>query len=250
MPLLDRVEDKEEVCLVDHNEFSQSADNIENAKIVMVIDHHKIDNFRTKEPLEYIAKPVGCNSTTIYEMLKEENVADKKEVLEMLLSAIISDTLLLKSPTTTDKDIKVANEIASILNIDLNEYGFELLKAGADLSDVSDEGLINIDSKIFEPNSLKIEIAQINAVDMDSILSRQIGIEDAMKKAIESKGLDAFLVAVTDVINCNSEIIALGSRIDIIEKAFNVSLNNNRAFLEGVVSRKKQLAPPIMDAAN
>ena len=250
MPLLQRVEDGEEVGLLDHNEFSQSVDNIENAKIKLVIDHHKIDNFKTKEPLVYIARPVGCNSTNLYEMLKEMGAIDRKDILAMLLSAIISDTLLLKSPTTTESDIKSAEEIAKILNVDINEYGLSLLKAGADLSDVSDEGLINIDSKLFEPNSLKIEIAQINAVDMDSILSRQIGIESAMNKAINDKGLDAFLVAVTDVINCNSEIIALGSRIDIIEKAFNVNLNNNRAFLEGVVSRKKQLAPPIMDAAN
>ena len=209
MPLIDRVEDNDEVMLVDHNEFTQSVGNIENAKIFMVIDHHKIDNFRTKEPLEYIAKPVGCNSTTIYEMLKEINAIDRKDVLAMLLSAIISDTLLLKSPTTTKKDIDVAEEIAGILGVNLNEYGYELLKAGADLSDVTEDELVRIDSKVFEPNGKKIEIAQINAVDMDSILSRQSKIEEAMNKVIAEKGLDAFLVAVTDVVNCNSEIIAI-----------------------------------------
>ena len=250
MELIETLEDKEEVVLVDHNEFTQSVKNIENAKIKMVIDHHKIDNFKTSEPLEYIAKPFGCNSTIIYDLLKQENAIDKKEILALLLSAIISDTLLLKSPTTTEKDISVAKEIAEILNVNIEEYGFELLKAGADLSDVSAEGLIRIDSKLFEANGKKVEIAQINAVDMDSILSRQEEIEKAMNNLIAEKGLDVFLVAVTDVINCDSEIIALGSRVDIIEKAFNVTLNNNRAFLKGVVSRKKQLAPQVVEAAN
>lgn len=96
---------------------------------------------------------------------------------------------------------------------------------------------------------IKVEIAQINAVDLNNILNRQVEIEASMNKAIAAKNLDAFLVAVTDIINCNSEIIALGSRIDIIEKAFNVKLENDRAFLSGVVSRKKQLAPQIMEAS-
>ena len=250
IPFIESVEDKEKVVLVDHNEFTQSAKNIENAKILMVVDHHKIDNFRTTEPLEYIAKPLGCNSTILYGMLKEEKVAENKEVLELLLSAILSDTLLLKSPTTTDKDIKVAEEIAGILGINKEEYGFEMLKAGADLSDLSADELVKIDSKVFEAGAKKIEIAQINAVDMDSILNRQADIEEAMNKVITEKGLDEFIVAVTDIVNCNSEIIAVGSRSDLVEKAYNVSLNNNRAFLEGVVSRKKQLAPPIVECAN
>ena len=241
MPIIEALEDSEEVVLVDHNEFNQSIKNIENAKIRMVIDHHKIDNFRTSEPLEYIAKSVGCNSTILFRMLEEKDALDRKDVLILLLSAIISDTLLLKSPTTTDEDKEVANRLSDMLGINIDEYGFELLKAGADLSDLTADELVKID--------LKVEIAQINAVDMDSILVRQAEIEEAMNKVIDSKGLAAFLVAVTDVINCNSEIIALGSRIDIIEKAFNVKLNNNRAFLKGVVSRKKQLAPQVVEAA-
>ncbi len=248
--LIDSLEDGEEVVLVDHNEFSQSAKNIESAKIKMVIDHHKIDNFKTSEPLEYISKPFGCNSTILYNMLKDMNALDNKNILILMFSAIISDTLMLKSPTTTNEDIKVAKELSEMLGLSIEEYGLELLKAGADLSDLSGDELVKVDAKLFEPNGLKIEIDQINAVDMESILSRQDEIEDSMKKVINTKGLDAFLVAVTDVINCNSEIIALGNRTDIIEKAFNIKLNNNRAFLEGVVSRKKQIAPKIDEAAS
>ncbi len=251
MPIISRLEDKEEVILVDHNEFTQSVDNIENAKIKMVIDHHKIDNFRTSDPLEYIAKPVGCTCTILYKMLKEENydVNSDNNLLILLLSAILSDTLLLKSPTTTNEDKEAALELSSKLNINIDEYGTDLLKAGADLSDVSGDGLIKIDSKLFDANGKKVEIAQINAVDMESVLSRQEEIEEAMNKVIEEKGLDSFVVAVTDIINCNSEIIVLGERKDLVEKAFNTNLKNNRAFLEGVVSRKKQIAPNIVDAA-
>lgn len=155
LPIITRVEDGEAVALVDHNEFSQSVGNIENAKVKMVVDHHKIDNFKTAEPLEYIAKPLGSASTILYGLLKEVNGLDNMEVNTLLLSAIISDTLLFKSPTTTEVDIAVAKELASILNIDVETYGLDLLKAGADLSDLSADELIQIDSKEFDCNRTK-----------------------------------------------------------------------------------------------
>jgi manganese-dependent inorganic pyrophosphatase len=152
MPVISSVEDGESVVLVDHNEFSQSANNIENAKIKMVVDHHKIDNFRTAEPLEYIAKPVGSTSTILYGLLKEVNGLENREVNLLLLSAIISDTLLFKSPTTTELDKKVAEQLAAFVEVDLNNYGLELLKAGADLSDLTADELVKIDSKEFDCN--------------------------------------------------------------------------------------------------
>lgn len=152
MPVITKVEDKAKVALVDHNEFSQSVENIENAKIVMVVDHHKIDNFKTSEPLEYIAKPVGSTSTILYGLLKEVNGLNDIKVNILLLSAMISDTLLFRSPTTTDLDKKVAKELAQSLNIDIDTYGLELLKAGADLSELSSDELIKIDSKQFDCN--------------------------------------------------------------------------------------------------
>jgi len=155
LTLVSKLEDGESVALVDHNEFSQSIANIENAKIKMVVDHHKIDNFKTSEPLEYIAKPLGSTSTILYGLLKEINGLGKMEVNVLLLSAIISDTLLFKSPTTTEIDIKSAKELAEILNIDLYTYGLDLLKAGADLSDVISDILIQEDSKEFDCNRIK-----------------------------------------------------------------------------------------------
>jgi manganese-dependent inorganic pyrophosphatase len=150
-----KIEDGENVALVDHNEFSQSIENIENAKIKMVVDHHKIDNFKTSEPLEYIAKPVGSTSTIIYGLLKNINGLGSREVNILLLSAIISDTLLFKSPTTTKLDVDVARELAGMLNIEIDSFGLDLLKAGADLSDLSSDDLVRIDSKEFDCNRTK-----------------------------------------------------------------------------------------------
>lgn len=149
MNILDKVEDNEEVVLVDHNEFTQSVENIEKADIKTVIDHHKID-FKTSSPLEYIARPVGCTCTIIYSILKQMGKLDNMNANILMLSAILSDTLILKSPTTTDFDKKTVEELSQLLNIDYNELGFKMLSAGADLSDLSKEELISVDSKVFE----------------------------------------------------------------------------------------------------
>ena len=155
MEIIKKVENDEAVVLVDHNEFTQSVDNIENADIKIVIDHHKIDNFRTKNPVEFTARTVGCTCTIIYGMLKEMNKLDNRDVNILMLAAILSDTLILKSPTTTKTDIKVVKELSTLLNINYEELGFNLLKAGADLSDLTKEQLIKVDSKIFETNRIE-----------------------------------------------------------------------------------------------
>ena len=135
--LIEKVEEGQEVLLVDHNEFGQSVEGIEKAKILGVTDHHKIANFETSEPLYYTAKPYGCTATILYEEFKQFNhTIDRKEAV-LMASAIISDTLLLKSPTTTDHDKEALEELAKIAEIDVNEYGLEMLKAGTDLDDLS-----------------------------------------------------------------------------------------------------------------
>ena len=162
-----------------------------------------------------------------------------------MASAIISDTLLLKSPTTTDHDIKALEELAKIAEINLNEYGLEMLKAGTDLDDFTGEELVNLDAKTLNKNGTKFVIAQVNTVSIPDVLKRQEELEDAINKEINSNNLDFFVLAITDILNSNSEIIALGSKVEIVEKAFDKKLEENRMFLEGVVSRKKQLLPSI-----
>lgn len=241
--LINQVEKGQEVILVDHNEFQQSADGIENAKINTVVDHHRIDNFKTSEPLFYHAEPLGCTATILYRIGKMNKMEFEPKIAGLMLSAIISDTLLFKSPTCTEIDKKVAEELAEIANIDINEYGLEMLKAGTDLDSYTEEELIDLDAKTIEKNGLKIIISQVNTVSIDDVFKRQNELEDAIKKAIKKENLVLFVLAVTDILNSNSELLALGERTDIIEKSY--KLENNRAFLEGVVSRKKQILPMI-----
>ena len=242
---IEKIEDGQEVILVDHNDFAQSVDGIENAKIIEVVDHHRIANFRTAEPLYYNAKPYGCTSTILFNEYKINNVEISKEEAILMASAIISDTLLLKSPTTTKKDEETLEELEKIACIDIKAYGLEMLKAGTDLDDLSEEQLINLDAKSLDKEGTKFVIAQVNTVSIDDVLKREDALKEAINKEIEEKGLSLFVLAITDILNSNSEIIALGSKASIIKDAFGKDLENDKAFLEGVVSRKKQLLPNI-----
>ena len=243
--LIEKVEEGQEVILVDHNEFNQSAEGIENAKILGVIDHHRISNFETSEPLYYTARPYGCTATILYKDFLQKGIEIEKTEAILMASAIISDTLLLKSPTTTEHDKKALEELGKIANINIEEYGLEMLKAGTDLDDFSAEELINLDAKSLDKNGTKFVIAQVNTVSIDDVLKRQKELEEAINKTIAEKGLSLFVFAITDILNSNSEAIVLGEKVDAVEKAFNEKLENNRVFLEGVVSRKKQLLPFI-----
>lgn len=241
--LIEGVKKGQEVILIDHNEFSQSADGIEKAKIIGVIDHHRIANFQTTEPLYYTARPYGCTSTILFKDFKQKGIEIEKTEAILMASAIISDTLLLKSPTTTSHDKEALEELAKIANIDLDTYGIEMLKAGTDLDDFSEEELINLDAKKFEENGVKCVIAQVNTVSIEDVLKRKEKLEEAINNEIEKNNLNLFVFAITDILNSNSQIIALGNRTDIIEKSY--KLEDNMAFLEGVVSRKKQILPMV-----
>lgn len=243
--LIEKVEEGQQVILVDHNEFNQSVEGIEKAKILGVIDHHRIANFETTEPLYYTARPYGCTSTILFKEFKQKKIEIEKKEALLMASAIISDTLLLKSPTTTNHDIEALKELGSIANINVEEYGLEMLKAGTDLDDFSEQELINLDAKSLDKNGFKFVIAQVNTVSIDDVLKRQDKIEEAINDEISSKGLNLFVFAITDILNSNSEVIVLGKDVQIVEKAFERKLENNRMFLPGVVSRKKQLLPLI-----
>ncbi len=243
--LLEKVEDGQEVILVDHNEFGQTVNRIENAKILKVIDHHRIADFKTAEPLFYFAMPVGCTATILYDLYIMNNVEIEPKIAGLMLSAIISDTLLFKSPTCTPKDVKAANELAKIANVDINTYGLDMLKAGTDLSDFTPEQLINIDSKPYATNGVKYQVAQVNTASIESVLEGKENIEKAIEAFIKENSIDLFVLLITDILENNSQVIVLGNRQDILEKSFNVKLENNMAYLPGVVSRKKQVVPVI-----
>ncbi|RLJ86443.1 manganese-dependent inorganic pyrophosphatase [Planococcus citreus] len=247
--LVKRASDEvKQVILVDHNERQQSIDDIDEVRVIEVIDHHRIANFETTDPLYFRAEPVGCTATILLKLYKEHAVEVPADIAGLMLSAIISDSLLFKSPTCTDQDIQAAKELAEIAGVDSQEYGLALLKAGADLSNKTLEDLISLDSKEFEAGDHRFEVAQVNAIDVAEVLERQAELEVLISNTVAAKGLDLFVFAVTDILNNNSEAIVLGRRSDIIESAFESSVVNNRVILPGVVSRKKQIVPVITEA--
>ncbi|UTH13435.1 manganese-dependent inorganic pyrophosphatase [Macrococcus equipercicus] len=244
--LIDKIEG-EQVILVDHNEFQQSAPGIESATILMVVDHHRISNFETAAPLYYRAEPVGCTATILNKMYKENGIEIKPEIAGLMLSAIISDTLLFKSPTCTAEDVQAAAELEKIAGITKEEYGLEMLKAGASTADKTAEELLNIDAKSFSMGDKEVRVAQVNTVDIDEVFARQEELENAINAETAQHGYDLFVLVVTDIINSDSKVLALGQEQAAVEQAFNVALDKNTALLKGVVSRKKQVVPQLTD---
>ena len=239
-----------QVILTDHNEFQQSISDISEVEIAAVIDHHRVANFETANPLYMRVEPVGSASSIVFRAYKETGIDLPKEIAGLLLSGLISDTLLLKSPTTAPSDPAVAEELAKLAGVDLQEYGLAMLKAGTNLASKSAEELIDIDAKSFELNGNNVRVAQVNTVDIDEVLARQAEIEEAIKASQAANGYSDFVLMITDILNSNSEILALGSNVDKIEAAFNFKLETNNAFLEGAVSRKKQVVPQLTESFN
>ena len=241
--LIEKVDEGQEVILVDHNEFTQSVEGIEKAKILAVVDHHRINNFQTSEPLFYYAQPVGCTATVLFELYKSNDVEIEPQIAGLMLSAIISDTLLLKSPTTTDKDKKAVEELAKLANVDISKYGRDMLTAGTNLDKYTEEELINLDAKTMEKEGIKYIIAQVNTVSIPDVLKRKEKIEQEINKEITSKGLSLFVFVITDIVNSNSTAIVLGDRTEAISKTYEIK--DNLAQMPGVVSRKKQVLPLV-----
>lgn len=239
-----------QVMLVDHNEFQQSISDIADVEILSVVDHHRIANFETANPLYYRAEPVGCTSTIVLKMYKENQVAIPKEIAGIMLSAIISDTLLFKSPTCTSEDVAAAKELAELAEVELEAYGLDMLKAGTNLSDKTASVLLDLDAKSFPMGEANVRIAQINTVDLNEVMDRQTELEEAMTDEMARNGYDLFVLVVTNILDSDSELLVAGNAIDKVEEAFQTKLTNNRALLKGVVSRKKQVVPQLTAAFN
>ena len=247
--LLTSIDDSANVIMVDNNEFVQSVSGIEKAHIKMVVDHHKL-NLHTAEPVHCISEPVGCASTIMYKLYKQDDVYITPSTAGMMLSAIISDTLMFKSPTCTEQDRKTAEKLAKIAGVDLQDYGFKMLEAGTDISYYTADEVIKIDSKDFEQDKIKMTIAQVNCSNVNEVLKRKSELEKAIESRIKAENTDLFVFVITDILEANSDAIVLGNKTDIFEKAFNTQLSNNSAHLQGVVSRKKQIVPPLIGAIN
>ena len=237
----------DEVILVDHNEPSQSL-NFKNAKVVGLIDHHAISGFYTKDPINIITKPIGCTSTILYELYKSNGIEISYKIAGLIVSAIISDTLLLKSAITTQDDIDAVGNLSAKYKIPVEDYGRELLSVGSDVSDLTEEQIIKLDSKSYEVNGYNIQIAFLNSVDVESFLKQRKSklLNKINKFNIENKK-QLFTLVIVDIFNFNSTVLASGEYVNVVEKAFNVTLVDNEAFLKGITSRKKQVYPKIAE---
>ncbi|MBA1434755.1 manganese-dependent inorganic pyrophosphatase [Bombilactobacillus bombi] len=235
------------VMLVDHNEEQQSVADIKDVTVTHVVDHHRIAHFQTNSPLFYRAEPVGCTSTILWKLYGEFNIEIPQKIAGLMLSAIISDTLLLKSPTTTDDDRQAVKELAQIAQIDYPEYGLQMLKAGTNIAAKTAADLIDADAKSFDMGGNNVRIAQVNVVDLPEALTRQEEFEEAMEQSNQTNGYDLFLLAITNVLDSDTTMITVGKKelLPKVSTAFKQEIKDGRLDLPGVVSRKKQIVPPL-----
>lgn len=241
-------DEADEVMLVDHNEAQQSVSDIDQVEVLAVVDHHRIANFQTSNPLYYRAEPVGCTNTIILKLFKENNVEIPKNIAGLMLSAIISDTLLLKSPTCTKEDEDAARELADIAGVDLESYGKDLLKAGTNTSDKSADQILNADAKNFPMGDYNVRIGQVNVVDVQEVLDRKDELLSEMDKQSEANSYDLFLLVITNVLESDSVALVHGNDRQKVAEAFDKDIVEDTLLLEGVVSRKKQVVPVLTKA--
>ncbi|KRK58867.1 inorganic diphosphatase PpaC [Limosilactobacillus antri DSM 16041] len=237
----------DKVMLVDHNEPQQSVSDIDKLTVTHLVDHHRIANFNTAQPLWANLRPYGCVSTILTEMFQEKHIDIPANLAGMMLSAIISDTLLLNSPTTTDHDREAVEHLAKIAGVDdYEKYGVEMLKAGADVDAKSDADIVDGDAKTFELGGTKLRIGQVNAVELDDVFKRQADLEKKMRELMDANGYQVFILIATNILNSDSELLVIGDDTAKVEQAFNHKLDDHhRMNLPGVVSRKKQVVPPL-----
>ena len=235
------------VMLVDHNERQQSVSDIDTVEVTHVVDHHRIANFETDLPLYYRAEPLGCVSTIVWKMYNESEVEIPEKIAAIMASSIISDTLLLKSPTTTDEDRDALKDLSKIAGIDYETYGLEMLKAGTNLDSKSTQELIDMDAKSFDMNGTSVRVAQVNTVDVDDTLKREADFVKDIKAENADKGYNLFVLLITNILTSDTTGVVIGDddAISKFETALNTKVEDNKAALPGVVSRKKQVVPPL-----
>lgn len=236
---------RKKVILVDHNERGQSIPGIEEADILEIVDHHRVADIQTVGPLLFRGEPLGSTATIVTKIFDELDVEMPSHIAGLLLGAVVSDTLLFKSPTCTPVDTKIAKKLAEIAGVDIQEFAMEMFKAGTSLVGKTVDEIFNQDFKKFSFDNLQVGVAQVNSMDVEGFLPYKKDMLDYMNKFAEDNNLEFTLLLLTDIINANSEIFVGGPRPELVEKAFNVQLTECQGTLAGVISRKKQVVPAI-----
>lgn len=245
---IDHVEAGQQVILVDHNESKQCVDGIKDAEVIELVDHHRIGDFETVSSIFILFCPVGCVNTIIYNLYKLNNVKPSRAMAGMMLSAIISDTVLFRSPTTTDKDREAVKELAELAGVNYEEYGMEMLKAGADISDYPAEKLAGNDTKEFESAGKVFTVGQISVMDVEPINAKKADIMAALEKNRAAHNYVASYLMVTNILTEDTYLWFTDGAKDVAEKAFNKTAEDNCVYLPKVMSRKKQVSPQLIKA--
>lgn len=236
---------RKKVILVDHNERGQSIPGIEEADILEIVDHHRVADIQTVGPLLFRGEPLGSTATIVTKMFEEFDIEIPQAIAGILLGAVVSDTLLFKSPTCTPTDTKIARKLAKIAQVDIQEFAMDMFKAGTSLAGKTVEEIFNQDFKKFLFENGTVGVGQVNTMDIEGFAEYKAEMLEYMTKFAQDNNLDFVALLLTDVINANSEIFAAGPKAYLVEQAFNIKLNDSQATLKGVISRKKQVVPAI-----
>lgn len=242
------VPERERVILVDHNERGQAVEGIEEAKILEIIDHHRLGGIQTSEPIYTHAEPVGCTATIIANMHWHRDIDIPPSIAGLLLSAILSDTVLFRSPTCTPYDKKTAERLAEIVGVDVQAYGMDMLKAGSGIGDMTPQEIAKNDLKEFQIGDYRIIVSQISVMDTKEVMDLEDELIAAMTNICEKEGFDMSLVMVTDILEEATYLLYAGSPKTLIGEAFKKDASGTHVYLPGVMSRKKQIIPPLSEA--
>jgi manganese-dependent inorganic pyrophosphatase len=240
--------ERKKLILVDHNEKAQAVEGVETADILEIIDHHRLGSIETISPVYFRNQPLGCTATIIYQMYGENGLVPEKTIAALLCSAIISDTLILKSPTCTQADVEACQALAEIAGIDIEEYGREMFKAGSNLSSRTPKELFERDFKRFSVNDVNIGIGQVNCMEASESEEMSARMDEYIRGSCQTYGLNMTFFMITNVLDESSRVVCSGNNaVSTLCRAFNTEAQEDTVFLPGVVSRKKQILPAIME---
>ncbi|MFL0195509.1 putative manganese-dependent inorganic diphosphatase [Clostridium sp. WILCCON 0269] len=241
-------QNKKKIILVDHNEKAQSVHGLEDAEILEIIDHHKIGDVKTGSPIYFRNEPVGCTATIVASRFFENGIRPSEKTAGLLCAAIISDTLLFKSPTSTDIDKMILKRLSSIAAIDPEDFAKEMFKAASSLEGKTPEEILNEDFKTFNISDIKVGVAQVSIMDAEEFKCIRKDVLDSMEIKCSEEQFGLIILMVTDILKEGSELIAAGTHKDIVSKAFGITLADSGAYVPGILSRKKQVIPPLTAA--
>ena len=242
------VQERTKVILVDHNERGQAVEGIEEAQIMEIIDHHRLGGLQTSEPIFIRHEPVGCTATIVANMHWHRNIEIPADIAGLLLAAILSDTVLFKSPTCTIKDRETAEKLALVAGLDVQQFGMSVLKAGASIKGMSAADIISNDIKEFPIGNYSVAIGQFSVMDSEEILDIKEQLRTDMEALRDKENYDMVLLMVTNIIEEGTHLIYVGQPAGLLSQAFGGNIENGVLYLPGVMSRKKQVIPPLSEA--